>query len=290
MRGKAIVIVALALAGCAKGDGGGDAAASEMGATDSVAAESATARGPGIAITAAPGVAFRYAYDFRLPAARISSTQEAHAQACEALGLARCRITGMHYAVGRDASDIDASLDFKLDPGIARKFGTGGIDAVIKAGGKIGSVDIKGSDAGGAIKAIDDASARQRADLARIEAQLAKLSPEARDRVTLQEQADALRQSLNANAASKGAQQDSLATTPMHFDYGTTDSFAGFDAASPIGMALALGAQSFLAALGLLTIVLAGGLPWALLALAGWWLWRQVRARLGAAPQSLAQG
>lgn len=282
MRGKTILIVAMMLAGCAKSDGGSDGAAPAQ--SDAMATESATndglaARGPGIGVTGAPGVAFRYTYDFRLPAARISSTQEAHAQACEALGIARCRITGMHYAAGRGTSDITASLDFKLDPGIARKFGSGGIDTVVKAGGKLGSVDIKGTDAGGAIKAIDQESARQRADLDRIEQQLAKLPPKSAERITLQEQADANRTSLNANAASKGAQQESLATTPMHFDYETTDSFAGFDADSPIAIGLSLGQQSFLAAMSLLTIVVAGGLPWALLALAGWWLWRRVRKR-----------
>ncbi len=279
MRGKAVVIMALALAGCAKTEGGREPPANDAMSTESAASESFDARGPGISLTVAPGVAFRYAYDFRVPAVRISSTQEAHAQACEALGIARCRITGMHYAVGRGASDITASLDFKLDPGIARKFGTNGIDTVVKAGGKLGSVDITGTDAGGAIKAIDQESARQRADLDRIEAQLAKLPAKARERVTLQEQADAIRQSLNANAASKGEQQASLASTPMHFDYGTTDSFAGFDADSPIAIGLSLAQQSFLAAMSLLTILLAGGLPWALLALAGWWIWRRVRRR-----------
>jgi hypothetical protein len=278
MRGKACVFMALVLAGCAKSEKGREPSAADAMTTEG-ASESADARGPGIALTAAPGVAFRYAYDFRLPAARISSTQEAHAQACEALGIARCRITGMRYAVGRGANDINATLDFKLEPGIARKFGTGGIDTVVKAGGRLGAVDITGTDAGGAIKAIDQESARQRADLDRIEAQLAKLPAKARDRVTLQDQADAIRRSLDANAASKGAQLQSLATTPMHFDYGTTDSFAGFDADSPIAIGLSLGQQSFLAALSLLTIVLAGGLPWAAIALVGWLIWRRLRDR-----------
>jgi len=282
MRGKAVVMIALLLAGCAKSEGGRESSASETFAGEDTTTDASRARGPGISVTAAPGVAFRYAYEFRLPAARISTTQESHAQACEALGIARCRITGMHYAVGRGAPDITASLDFKLDPAIARKFGTAGIDAVVKAGGKLGSVDITGTDAGGAIKAIDQESARQRADLDRIEAQLAKLPAKAPERSTLQEQADAIRQALSANAANKSAQQESLATTPMHFDYGTTDSFAGFDADSPIAIGLALGQQSFLAALSLLTIVLAGGLPWALLVLAGWWLWRRLRKRFAA--------
>ncbi|MBA4042578.1 MAG: hypothetical protein C0474_12485 [Sphingobium sp.] len=272
MRYPAILMTALALSGCAKSDGH----------RASLAEEQETS-GPGVAITAAPGVAFRYAYDFRLPAARIAATQEAHAQACETLGIARCRITAMHYSVGRGADRIDASLDFKLDPLIARKFGAGGIDKVVKAGGKLGSVDITGTDVGGAIKAIDDASARQRADLDRIEAQLAKLPVRAPERVTLQEQADALRAALNANAANKSEQQQSLATTPMHFDYGTTDGFWGFDAGSPIGLALGLGTQSCFAALSLLAIVLAGGLPWAVLGLAGWWLWRRLRDRFAPA-------
>lgn len=279
MRGKAVVMAALVLAACSKIQEGREAPAGDAMATDSSVSDG-DARGPGIALTAAPGVAFRYAYDFRLPAARLSGTQEAHAQACEALGIARCRITGMHYAVGRGANDVTASLDFKLDPAIARKFGTGGIDIVVKAGGKVGSIDIRGIDAGGAIKAIDQSSARLRADLDRIERQLATLPAKARERVTLQEQADGLRQSLNANAASKSGQQESLAITPMHFDYATTDSFAGFDADSPIAIGLSLAQQSFLAALSFLTIVLAGGLPWAALGFLGWLIWLRLRKRL----------
>ena len=52
---------------------------------------------PGIAPTAAPGVAFNYRYGFSLPDVNISTAQEAHAAACEKLGLSRCRITGMTY-------------------------------------------------------------------------------------------------------------------------------------------------------------------------------------------------
>jgi hypothetical protein len=40
----------------------------------------------GIDITAAPGVAFFYRYAFSLPAEKVATTQEAHAQACEKLG------------------------------------------------------------------------------------------------------------------------------------------------------------------------------------------------------------
>src|SRR3546814_9829361 len=49
------------------------------------------ARSPNIGVTSAPGVAFNYAYAFRLDDSRIAAVQEEHAAACEALGTTRCR-------------------------------------------------------------------------------------------------------------------------------------------------------------------------------------------------------
>ena len=43
-----------------------------------------------------------------------------------ALGVARCRITGMRYRVVNE-NDIEAMLAFKLDPAIARRFGQQGV-------------------------------------------------------------------------------------------------------------------------------------------------------------------
>src|SRR2546421_664985 len=81
-----------------------------------------TSSPPNISPTAAPGVAFNFNYDFNLPDERISATQEAHASACEKLGIAHCRITGMSYAVDQN-EQVSAKLELKLDPLIARQFG-----------------------------------------------------------------------------------------------------------------------------------------------------------------------
>ena len=70
--------------------------------------------------TAAPGVAFNYRYAFRLAAQRVAEVQEQHAQMCERLAVARCRITGMLYRVVNDATSRPGSR-FKLDPAIARR-------------------------------------------------------------------------------------------------------------------------------------------------------------------------
>src|SRR3954464_6094633 len=79
-----------------------------------------TSSSPNISPTAAPGVAFDYGYEFSLADDKIAVTQEAHASACEHLGLARCRITGMSYTVDQN-EQVTAELDLKLDPMIARE-------------------------------------------------------------------------------------------------------------------------------------------------------------------------
>lgn len=264
-----VLMAGVALAGCSKVENGtpdqpaGRAETRSDDFTPSVAADQSA--GPGINVTAAVGVAFDYRYQFRLAANRIAQVQETHAQACEALGIARCRITGMHFRVGRDANDITGSLDFKLDPSLARKFGTKGIEAIVAAGGKLGSADITGTDAGAAIKDIDHESARLRDNLTEIEAQLAKLPPKARDREALQTQAQRIRDQLSSNAANRDDQADSLATTPVSFSYQSAQGWLGIDSAAPFYSAIAWGRDSFTAAV-LVAITLIGvALPWALL-------------------------
>ena len=101
----------LLLVTTACGGGGGERRASEdlrtmdvqeARSSDHDMAAPASPPPPGIAPSAAPGVAFNYRYAFRLPGERISAVQEQHAAACEKLGLDRCRITGMRYRLVND--------------------------------------------------------------------------------------------------------------------------------------------------------------------------------------------
>ena len=105
---------------------------SESGAVTEEAADAAAA--PRIGIEAAPGVAFDYAYSFRLADDRIAKVQEEHAAACETLGIQRCRIVDVRYQL-TDEKLVEAQTQFKLDPGIARKFGANAIASVEKAEG-----------------------------------------------------------------------------------------------------------------------------------------------------------
>ena len=252
----------LAAAGCSQG-GHRD---SSPTAQDDVASP------PALAPSAAPGVAFNYRYAFRLPGERIASIQEEHASACEKLGIARCRITGMVYRV-TDQKDVEARLDFKLDPAIARAFGKQGIDAVAHADGLLVESEIRGEDAGGAIAAANRSEAQQGEELSRIQAQLARTGLGAEERAQLRSQAQQIGDSIRSSRDAKAQQQDSLARTPVSFSYVSGDMAPGFH------RSLRDAVGNFVFGLEWIAVALITLLPWLLLALAGWWAVRLNRRR-----------
>jgi hypothetical protein len=236
------------------------------------------AAGPGVAVTSAPGVAFNYRYAFRLPNAKIANVQEEHAQMCEKLGINRCRITGMRYRLV-DEDDVSAMLSFKLDPLLARQFGKDGIAGVGKADGMLVDSEVTGVDAGAAISAADKGLAALQDDLNRVEAQLKqKLSNE--ERVRLTEEAGSLRAQMRATKDDRAASKESLATTPMVFEYGSGSLIPGFDGSSPLRDAFGTAVKSFLTMVSFLIVAIGAILPWALFIGFVFWLIRRFRPDL----------
>ena len=252
-------------------------ATAEMSAPPSSRAERAAA-GPEISPTAAPGVAFNYRYAFRLPAERISEVQEQHASFCEQLGPNRCRITGMLYRV-RNERDIEARLTFRVDPTIARRFGREGVQAVLRAEGMLVESEISGTDVAPRIQQAGRSIAQMRQDLQRIEARLAgRLS--SGDRENLLYEAQRLRESIRAAEANRREAQDSLATTPMTYVYGSGDLVPGSDQRRPLRDSLERAWNGFVDGLAILLIVAVTLLPWVFLAGLVWLLVRLIRRRL----------
>ena len=236
------------------------------------------AGGPNISVTAAPGVAFNYRYAFRLPNARIAPAQEAHATMCERLGVARCRITGMRYSVVNER-DVSASLELKLDPALARAFGKEASKVVTDAGGMLVDQQISGIDVGTSIERANRTRAQLQDELDRVERELARpgLSSAVRDR--LLSEAASIRSQMRALAEQRDADEESLATTPMAFHYGSGRTIPGFDEPEPLKDAFDRAGYNFLAALGFLLIALATLLPWLLVAALGYWAYRRLRPR-----------
>lgn len=250
-------------------------------------AESAQ-RAPGISVTAAPGVAFSYRYAFVVPDKTISALQEQHAGACEKLGPARCRITGMRYTLG-EADHVSGRLEFKLAPDIARQFGKDGIAAVEQAAGKLVDARIEGRDVDAQITASQGRSGTLRAELARIEAQLASGKPDDAERAELQSRAATLREQLTAESSTRSEGEEALANTPMEYVYAGD---AGFSFGSnPFADAGDTAWASFTTMVSVVLLVLGAGLPWVLLLAVLLFAWRSrpgrwLKARIQGKPRS----
>jgi hypothetical protein len=172
-------------------------------------------------------VAFNYNYEFNLPDERISVTQEAHASACEKLGIARCRITGMTYSVDQDER-VRAELDLKLDPSIAREFGKSAQQSVEGNDGKLIRLEIGSSDEGAAIaqasKQKNDVSTR----IAELEQELARTKAGSAAHADLLSQIESLKQQASEQLHAIETSQAALATTPMQFHYYGRGGVPGF--------------------------------------------------------------
>jgi hypothetical protein len=241
-----------------------------------VSASRADGAGPDVSVTTAPGVAFNYRYAYRLANARIQAAQEAHAQMCEKLTVARCRITGMRYSLVNER-DISASLEIKLDPTIARQFGKDATKVVTDAEGMLVDQQITGTDMAPTIENANRGRAELQDDLDRVNRELDRsgLSNVVRDR--LLGEAAQLKAQIRALGEQKKSAEDSLATTPMAFYYGSGATVPGFDDERPVQTALRDAGLSFQRALGFLIIAGATLLPWILVLGLLVWLWRRFR-------------
>lgn len=252
----ATVAAAALLSACSRADEAGPTA------EDVSESRSDLREAPDVSPTAAPGVAWRYSYDYQLADEAISGVQESHAAACEALGTARCRITGLEYSVREDKS-VSASLEVKLAPEIARQFGKAATEQVKKADGNLLRTQFTGED----VTPVTSVAGRQQSDLeariAALEAQLSNArSPEERAQLTAQ--LNDLRTQLPQAKGTIASATERLASTPMTFNYYGRGGIEGFRT-NPVREAV----RSFVASLvTMVTIVLqalAWLLPWALL-------------------------
>lgn len=272
-------VASLALAGCSKSEnsssGGGSFSSPPQAPAMRDIAEGAA---PGIAVTAAPGVAFTYRYAFRLPAAKLAAAQEAHAQACEKLGIAHCRITGMRYRVLGENSN-EGTLLFKLDPSLARAFGRQGIDAIVAAEGKLTDAEITGTDAGAEIAKLQSLKAQATAELQRIDRELARKDLKEDERTELQRQRASIAAQITDAKTGASDQQEALANTPMEFDYQSGPSVQGFDGSAPITSAANVFVGSAMVTIGFVLTMLAVLIPPGIILLSGFLLWRRFRPR-----------
>lgn len=285
-------VMALALVGCSE-KASEDASVSDPTSTASPAAAEETAdatAAPRIGVEAAPSVAFDYAYTFRLADDRISKVQEEHAAACETLGVQRCRIVDVRYQL-TDEKLVEAQTQFKLDPGIARKFGANAIASVEKAEGVLADASVAGEDVGTEILASQQRSAGSEAEIARLEERLKSGGLDKRERAELLSQISQLRGQLGEERQNRRSGEARIAWTSVAFNYASDGGIPGIGHENPFASAGETLMRSGSTALSFVLTLGAALLPWGILLalLVAFWRSRfmvavrqQMRAKPGA--------
>jgi len=229
--------------------------------------------GAGVDVASAPGVSLSYRYGFRLPVEKIAAAQEENASQCEALGPATCRITGMRYDVSRDRT-VSASLEVRLAPEAARRFGKQSVESVARHGGMLAHSQIESEESGAVVAAAQADRASFEEQKARIEKQLAVPGLGVAERQQLQAQLADLTASTRGAAAASAEAQRKLAATPLTLEYesGQVDQSLSD---GPIIGAFKDGWINIVAGSATIIMMLVTLLPWLLLLALAAWIWRR---------------
>ena len=259
-------VMALALVGCSEKSSDETSVSGPANSESPAAAEEAadTASAPRIGIEAAPGVAFDYAYTFRLADDRISKVQEEHAAACETLGVQRCRIVDVRYQL-TDEKLVEAQTQFKLEPGIARKFGANAIASVEKAEGVLADASVAGEDVGTEILASQQRSAGSETEIARLEERLKAGGLDKRERAELLAQISQLRGQVGDERQTRRSGEARIAWTSVAFNYASDGGLPGIGHENPFASASETLMRSGSTALSFVLTLGAALLPWGIL-------------------------
>ncbi|MBU6269122.1 MAG: hypothetical protein KGN34_16360 [Sphingomonadales bacterium] len=279
----ALVLSLAALSGCSKKaeDAAPETTASSAADTEAARLEAGAAMHragqasadavPGFDPSAAPDVAFTYAYAFTLPEAAIGPVQQQHIAACEKLGRARCVITTARYDKS-PSGNIDAALELKVTRGLAYAFSSEATRAVQDAQGTLQSSSVSGDQLKDTT--TDPTHANQlRGQLAAGEQ--AVTAARGKERTAQADNQSRLAAKLEAEQA-RLARGEAIGWTPLRFTYTPEAAVTGHTA---MGRATAGSwAAASAATLFLTQLALAIG-PWLLLlgapALIGWRLARR---------------
>jgi hypothetical protein len=229
------------------------------------------------------GIAKTYAYSFRLPPLVIAKTQERHASECEHLA-PRCRITGMEYH-SDGSRTISASLNIKLSPMLARKFGGNAAALTSANGGLLTDSVVSGTDEAQSLSNVERASASVTDEEVQIEKQLERSGMAPPERTLLWNRLIDLRDARRLADFRKAEAEGLLATTPMSFVYVSAQIDRGLQDDQMLS-AVKTGWSNIVSGSAMILTFAISILPWALIAALGYAIFKYASKKLISEPGS----
>jgi hypothetical protein len=186
-------------------------------------------------------------------------------------------------------NEVEAQTQFRLDPGIARKFGADALASVEKAEGVLADASIAGEDVGGRIEQSQQRSAGAAAEVERLESRLKQGGLDRTERAELQRQIAGLRGQLGEERQSRRDGEAKIAMTSVVFNYAGNGGLPGIGHENPFATAGETFMRSGGTALSFILTLGAAILPWGIVLGLLVLLWRSnaavsLRRRLGGKP------
>jgi hypothetical protein len=239
----------------------------------------AAAKAPGASsMVSLPQIAYSYSYAFRLPSSSLSLVQETHLTLCDQLGPARCRVEKMERSASQ-GNYTGATLTLQVAAPIARAFGDRLVAAATGNGAETIERGITGEDLS---KQIVDTDARIRTKEAlinRLTELLRTRSGNIEQAVQAERAVNDAQEELERARAEITEMRGRVAMSAIEIQYQSSARLGG-GFTEPLRDSFGMIGFLFAQSLSLLITAIAALLPWALVAGAGWWIWKRAVPRL----------
>lgn len=264
-----LIVGALVLTGCSKPASSGSAASPEPVAR-AVAPPAAGAMKVAPIGPAVPQLAYSYHADVSAPAAVMPSLLARHEAACRQAGAPRCQIIGAERS--SDADGAHAELKLRADPMWLQAFRDNLANDVKPAGGKLVGTTTSSEDLTSQI--VDtDAALRAKTTLAeRLQAMLASREGKLSDLLDVENALAETQGEIDAARSELAVMRNRVATSDLTLSYTSRPAMAG--AWRPVGDALNGAAGVFAQGLAAVIFLVAGLLPFAVVASVVVLVWR----------------
>ncbi len=182
-------------------------------------------------------LAYRYGYAFRMPAANVAATLDAHVQSCLQAGAAKCQIL-RSSSNSHDDVHVSAQLQLRAEPNWLESFKQELVSSVEAADGTVINSSVSAEDL---TRSILDTDARLRSKMKlreRLESHLETRNAELTDLLALERELARVQGEIESATATLAALKKRVSMSIVDINYQSEAVAVSRNAVSPIGLAL----------------------------------------------------